>query len=53
MGPERNRLMIEREPARRPLVFASASADAEATLQPYEQAMRLLWGGTTPSTVSP
>ena len=53
MGPERNRRLLERESARRPLVFAAASADAPATLHPYEQGMRLLWGGTTPSTVSP
>ena len=43
MGPEQNKLMLRRYPARRALMYFRPSPDATPILRAYHESVRLLW----------
>ncbi|MCA9738635.1 MAG: hypothetical protein KC645_13490 [Gemmatimonadetes bacterium] len=45
LGPEANRALLERLPGRTVWLFTPVEAGAAPSLLPYEEGMRLLWGG--------
>lgn len=45
LGPARNQALLARVPDRTPWVFAPRALDEPPALMPYEEGMRMLWGG--------
>ena len=48
LGPEKNELIRAAFPGRTSWVFAQLAPDGPPQIAPYEQAMAMLWGPTTP-----
>ena len=44
LGPERNRVMIDRHPRRTPWLYATRTSEGDPVLLPYDEGMRRLWG---------